>query len=141
MTWVASFIAITGLVFGFEWFAKSLYWPTRGGEVIVEHQHPVSDTTKKVEFANMADHLWREHHKKIKENESLGIYFANLATDPVEISVNHRPGTYYNSDFYHYDQYTDKELPATGSYAGKFNDAAIADKVVRMNCDMHVGLC
>lgn len=139
MTWIAIFIAITGLVFGFQWFAKYLYWVTSGGETMVEHQHPVSDTTKTVEFANMADHLWQEHRKEIKENESLGVYFANLSTDPVEIAVNHRPGTYYNSDYYHYDQYTGKELPATGSYAGKFKDAAIADKIVRMNYDMHVG--
>ncbi len=139
MTWIAIFIAITGLVFGFQWFAKSLYWITSGGEAMVEHQHPVSDTTKTAAFTNMADHLWQEHNKGIKENESLGIYFANLSTDPVEIAVNHRPGTYYNSDYYHYDQFTGKELPATGSYAGKFKDAAIADKIVRMNYDIHVG--
>jgi uncharacterized iron-regulated membrane protein len=139
MTWIAIFIAITGLVFGFQWFAKSFYWVTSGGETMVEHKHPVSDTTKTVSLANMNDYLWQEHRKDIKEKESLGIYFANLSTDPVEVVVNHRPGTYYNSDFYHYDQYTGKELPATGSYAGKFKDAAVADKIVRMNYDIHVG--
>ncbi len=76
---------------------------------------------------------------EVKEKESLGIYFANLSTDPVEVVVNHRPGTYYNSDFYHYDQYTGQELPATGSYAGTFKDAKLADKIVRMNYDIHVG--
>jgi uncharacterized iron-regulated membrane protein len=139
MTWIAIFIAITGLVFGFQWFAKSLFWVTSGGKTMVEHMHPVSDTTKTAAFVNMADHLWQEHRPSVKENESLGVYFAHLSTDPVEIVVNHWPGTYYNSDFYHYDQYTGKELPATGSYAGKFKDAAIADKIVRMNYDIHVG--
>lgn len=138
-TWICIFIAITGLVFGFQWFAKSLFWITSGGKPMVEHTHPVSDTTKTASFVNMADRLWQEHKASIKENESLGVYFAHLSTDPVEIVVNHRPGTYYNSDFYHYDQYTGKELPATGSYAGKFKDAAIADKIVRMNYDIHVG--
>ncbi len=61
MTWIAIFIAITGLVFGFQWFAKSLYWATSGGETMVEHTHPVSDTTKTGSFTNMADHLWNEH--------------------------------------------------------------------------------
>ena len=139
MTWIAIFIAITGLVFGFQWFAKSLYWATSGGETMVEHRHPVSDTTKTVSFTNMADHLWNEHRDDVKEKESLGIYFANLSTDPVEVVVNHRSGTYYNSDFYHYDQYTGQELPATGSYAGKFKDVKLADKIVRMNYDIHVG--
>jgi uncharacterized iron-regulated membrane protein len=139
MTWVSIFIAITGLVFGFQWFAKSVYWVSSGGETMVEHRHPVSDTTKPILIANMADHLWQEHRGGVKANESMGIYFANLSTDPVEVVVNHRPGTYYKSDFYHYDQYTGAELPATGSYAGAFKDAAIADKIVRMNYDMHVG--
>lgn len=138
MTWVAIFIAITGLVFGFQWFAKSLYWITSGGEAMVEHAHPVSDTTKSKPL-NIADLLWQKHKGEIKENESLGIYFAALNTDPVEVVVNHKPSTYYNSDFYHYDQYTGKELTATGSYAGKFKDASVADKIVRMNYDMHVG--
>ncbi|HKO79577.1 MAG TPA: PepSY-associated TM helix domain-containing protein, partial [Chitinophagaceae bacterium] len=106
MTWIAIFTAVTGLVFGFQWFAKSLYWATSGGETMVEHRHPVSDTTKTTSFSNMADYLWNEHRDDVKENESLGIYFANLSTDPVEVVINHRPGTYYNSDFYHYDQYT-----------------------------------
>lgn len=139
MTWIAIFLAVTGLVFGFQWFAKSLYWITSGGEIMVEHTHPVSDTTKTVSFANMADHLWEEHRRALKEGESIGVYFAAISTDPIEIAVNHQPGTYYNSDYYHYDQYTGKELPATGSYAGKFEDASLADKIVRMNYDMHVG--
>jgi uncharacterized iron-regulated membrane protein len=139
MTWIAIFIAITGLVFGFQWFARSVYWISSGGTAMVEHRHPVSDTTKPAAFANMADYQWRQHSKHVSEKESIGVYFASLSTDPVEIVVNHRPGTYYNSDFYHYDQFTGQELPATGSYAGRFSDASVADKLVRMNYDIHVG--
>ena len=139
MTWVAIFLAITGLVFGFEWFARSLYWVTSGGETMVEHKHPLSDTTQPLTTANMADHLWNMHKGSVNENESIGVYFATLSTDPLEVVINHRPGTYYDSDFYHYDQYTGKELPATGSYAGTFKEAKVADKIVRMNYDMHVG--
>lgn len=139
-TWIAIFLAITGLVFGFEWFAKSVYWISSGGEKMVAHEHPVSDTTKPATTTgNMADYLWRRHLPEVSAGESIGVYFASLATDPVEVVVNHKPGTYYNSDFYHYDQYTGAELHATGSYAGKYKDAKIADKIVRMNYDIHVG--
>lgn len=139
MSWVAIFIAITGLVFGFQWVAKSLYWVTSGGEKMEEHRHPVSDTTQTVQYADMANHLWSLHQKTVGPNESMSVWFASLPTDPVEVVVNHRPGTYYKSDFYHYDRYTGKELPATGSYAGAFKDVSLADKIVRMNYDMHVG--
>ena len=139
MTWIAIFIAITGLVFGFQWVAKSVYWTTSGGEPMVEHAHPVSDTTRPAAFTNMADNLWLEHRRDVREHESIGIYFANIPTDPVEVVVNHRPGTYYNSDFYHYDQFSGQPLKAPGSWDGKFAEAKLADKIARMNYDMHVG--
>ncbi|ULT38583.1 hypothetical protein KRR40_26155 [Niabella defluvii] len=37
--------------------------------------------------------------------------------------VNHNLDSYFNADFYHYDQYTGKELPTHGVYAGKFENA------------------
>jgi uncharacterized iron-regulated membrane protein len=138
-TWIAIFIAITGLVWGFQWFAGSVYWVTSGGEMPVEHAHPLSDTTSSRAAVNLPDNLLQKHIPHVKEDESLGIYFAAANADVVEVVVNHRPGTYYNSDYYHYDQYTAKELTATGSYAGTFKDASAADKIVRMNYDLHVG--
>lgn len=139
MTWIAIFIAITGLVFGFQWFAKSMYWITSGGETMVEHTHPVSDTTQKPTVANMADHLWRQHLPSVKSNEHIGVYFATTKDAPIEIVVNHKPGTYYKSDYLHYDQYTGKELEGRDSYAGTYKSAKFADKIVRMNYDIHVG--
>jgi uncharacterized iron-regulated membrane protein len=139
MTWIAIFLAITGLVFGFQWFAKGVYWVTSGGETKLEDKHPLSDTTDPSTIANIGDFLWEKHRGNVKPNESMGIYFAHTATDPYEVVVNHKPGTYYNSDFYHYDRYSGKLLPAQGSYDGKFKDAKLADKIVRMNYDMHVG--
>jgi uncharacterized iron-regulated membrane protein len=139
MTWVAIFIAITGLVFGFQWFARSVYFVTSGGEAMVAHQHPVSDTTKPATYTNLPDKLWNDHRKNIKASESIAVYFASLNTDPLEIVINHKPGTYYNSDFLHFDQYTGQPLKSLGSWDGKFEDAKIADKIARMNYDIHVG--
>lgn len=138
-TWIAIFIAVTGLVMGFQWFAQSFYWLTSGGEDKVADAHPASDTTQKAAYVNMADHLWKQHSGNLKPNESIAVYFANFPTDPVEVVVNHRPGTYYNSDYFHYDQNTAKLMPAQGSYEGKFDEAKPADKIVRMNYDIHVG--
>jgi uncharacterized iron-regulated membrane protein len=139
MTWVAIFLAITGLVFGFQWFARSIYWVTSGGEVMVDHAHPVSDTGGNKLYANIPDLLWNLHRVSIKPDEGLAIYFAALPTDPIEVVVNHKPGTYYTNDYFHYDQFSGKELYAPGSYSGRFKDAAVADKIVRMNYDLHVG--
>lgn len=139
MTWIAIFIALTGLVWGFQWFANSVYWVSSGGEILPEHEHPVSDTTAVAGKENIADLLWTNYMKSKKPDESLDIYLPATNTDALEVAINHRPGTYYNSDYYHFDQYTGKELEATGVYAGKFADASIAAKIARMNYDLHVG--
>jgi uncharacterized iron-regulated membrane protein len=139
-TWICIFIAITGLVMGFEWFAKSVYFVSSGGKTLPPHEHPVSDTTR-VAAAGVApgDQVYMYMAALAKPGESYGVYYPSAAADPIEGFVNHRPGTYYNADYYHYDQYTVKELPATGVYAGAFKDAAIEDKIARMNYDIHVG--
>ena len=140
MTWVCIFIVLTGLVWGFEWFANSLYFVTSGGEKLPPHEHPVSDTAAiTASKQNTVDYIFHLMNKKAKPNESFGVYYPATATDALEGFVNHRPGTYYNADYYHYDQYTAKELKATGVYAGSFNDASIANKISRMNYDIHVG--
>ena len=140
MTWVCIFIALTGLVWGFEWFAKSVYFVTSAGKTLPPHEHPVSDTTAMATLkANPGDYVYSLMADKAKTGESFGVYYPATHTDAIEGFVNHRPGTYYNADYYHYDQYTLQELPATGVYAGSFKDAGIADKIARMNYDIHVG--
>jgi len=44
MTWVAIFLAITGLIMGFQWFARSVYFVSSGGQTMPPHEHPVSDS-------------------------------------------------------------------------------------------------
>lgn len=139
MTWVAIFIALTGLVWGCEWFAESAYWVTSGGQQMEENEHPDSDTTAVAAYPNMADHLWQQHLPAVKSGESIAVYFADENTDPIEVVINHKPGSYYDSDFYHYDQNTGKEMHAKGPWDGEFAKATLADKIVRMNYDMHTG--
>ncbi len=139
MTWVSIFISLTGLVWGFEWFGDSVYWVSNGGQKAAEQEDPISDTTTAALYPNMTDQLFHHRIATIKPNESLTVFFAEEKTDLVEMVVNHRPGTFYNSDFYHYDQYSGKELKLTGTYTGQFSKARLADKIVRMNYDIHTG--
>lgn len=140
MTWVAIFIAVTGLVWGFEWFAKSVYFVTSAGKTLPPHEHPVSDSTATLaKGKDAADHVYYLMAAKANQKEKFGVYYPATRSDAIEGFVNHRPGTYYDADYYHYDQYTLKELPATGVYAGSFSDASLADKIARMNYDIHVG--
>jgi uncharacterized iron-regulated membrane protein len=139
LTWIASIIALTGLVFGFQWVAKSVYWISSGGVPMEDHAHPLSDTTTAPASAALPDALWAKHQQALVPGEGIAVWFASLPTDPIEVVINHRYGTYYTADFYHYDQFTGQQLHARGSWDGRFSDAEIADKIARMNYDIHVG--
>jgi uncharacterized iron-regulated membrane protein len=139
MSWIAIFIALTGLVWGFEWFERSVYWVSSGGKPIADGLFPSSDTLAKRSLFNVTDSLWADLSKEAGDGESVAINYPVAASDPLDLSINHRPGTYYNIDLYHFDQYTGARLSASGIYDGKLKDAAIADKIKRMNYDIHVG--
>ena len=77
--------------------------------------------------------------QKKNKKEALSIFFAAGPSAALSVSINHRPGTYYNMDNYYFDQYTGRELPGKGIYAGAYANASVADKIKRMNYDIHIG--
>ncbi|MCH5598568.1 PepSY-associated TM helix domain-containing protein [Niabella ginsengisoli] len=141
MTWIAIFLAITGLVMGFEWFSNSLYFVTSSGKSMPEHVHPLSDSTLAgtVDKQKMVNTVWLDLMKQKKSDNKVGIAFPHDDADALEGYVNHNLDSYFNADFYHYDQFTGKELHTDGVYAGKFETAPLSDKIMRMNYDIHVG--
>lgn len=141
MTWVAIFLAITGLVMGFQWFSKTVYFVTSGGKGEPQEVHPVSDTTRveSIDKSKIIDNVWAQLMKQKTTDNKVGISFPKANTDVLEGYINHDLNTLYNVDYYHYDQYTGKELPANGIYAGKFKQLSLAGKIRRMNYDIHVG--
>lgn len=141
MTWVAIFLVITGLIMGFQWFSNTVYFVTSGGKSMPEHLHPLSDSTLagSVDKGNMVNTVWVTLMQQKKSDNKVGIVFPHDDADALEGYVNHNLDSYYNADFYHYDQFTGKELHTDGVYAGKFDDAPVSDKIMRMNYDIHVG--
>lgn len=140
ISWLAIFLVVTGLVWGFEWFSKSFYYVSSGGKALVEEVHPVSDTLMAAKgIINPEDKLYGELKARTLPTESFSIYLPASSTDPIEGAINHRPGTYYKTDYYHYDQYTLKEMPTAGTYGTSYSKSSFGDKVRRMNYDVHVG--
>ncbi|MCC9135546.1 PepSY-associated TM helix domain-containing protein [Pontibacter silvestris] len=141
MTWVAVFIAITGLVMGFQWFSKSVYWVASGGKQLTEFYEPLSDTTKLTTNRNAPaiDLVWlkmQEEHKLV--GGSLEVHAPAGKGATIETALNPNTDTYWQSDYRYFDQYTLQEVPVTHMY-GRFSEASAADKIMRMNYDIHVG--
>ncbi len=140
-SWILIFIAITGLVWGFQWFAKSMYWVTSGGKAQIEYNAGTSDTTKAVakRFISPVDHIWKKTSMDNPTVESIEIDFPDNNKATIGVTTNIDASTNWKADRRFYDQYTLKEITVKHPY-GRFNDKlSTADKIVRMNYDIHVG--
>lgn len=132
-------IACTGLVWGFEWFSKSLYFASSGGTSLPPYAPPLSDTTKTAVYTMAEDKIWQDLKKDAPAHAGISVSFPKESAEAIMASVNYRPGTYYKLDNYYFDRNTLAVLPAKGPYTGKFADAGFADKLRDMNYDIHIG--
>jgi uncharacterized iron-regulated membrane protein len=140
-SWVLIFIAVTGLVWGFEWFSKSLYWVTSGGKAKVEYTRVSLDTTKAGDpkFISAVDHLWKKTAAAHPLAEVVEIDFPKDKHAAIRVSTNTDAGTHWKSDNRFYDQYTLAEVPVKHIYGRFDKHLSVADKIARMNYDIHVG--
>lgn len=137
-SWIGIFLALSGLVMGFQWFARTVYWTSSGGKQMPLYQAVSSDTSTK-ENKNQQDKIFYNQLSTLYGNESIAIYFPASPADAVQLTINHRPGTYYKTDNLYFDQYSGKRIDANSTYQGYYSDATIADRIARMNYDIHVG--
>lgn len=137
---IALAIAITGSVYSYGWFARSLYWVSSGGtEHYPEYKSALSDTTIAGDYRQTAiDSLWLVHSRG---NTSYGssATFPKKKDDPIEIRINYSPDKLYKQDIFDYDQHTLKPVTGKGIYAGRYAKASAANKLARMNYDIHTG--
>lgn len=142
MTWIIIFIALTGLVWGFQWFAKSAYWITSGGKAQVEYTEALSDTAM-IASADTSVMVIDRVFAKVKAEHPgytgiMEVHMPEHASSSVEVALNPDEDTYWKTDYLFYDQYTLQEIAVKHSY-GKLKSASTADKIARMNYDIHVG--
>lgn len=139
---VAMTLALTGLVWGFEWFSKGSYYITTGGKSLKDVKIATSDTTGyTTEEARIKaiDQAWAGVYKQAPATAGLFVYTPAGKAGALSIFVNYRPGTYYKGDNFSFDQYTLKPLKTQGPYGGKYADAGFGDKLRKMNYDIHTG--
>lgn len=141
MSWIAIFIAVTGLVWGFQWFAKSLYWTTSGGRQLVEFYEPVSEKPMQPVVSAGApaiDKVWQKMVASYPTAEVIEVHIPGSDSAAIEAVANPDASTYWKADYIYFDQYSLKEINVTHPY-GRYGDAGAADKIMRMNYDVHTG--
>jgi uncharacterized iron-regulated membrane protein len=132
--------AITGLVWGFQWFAYS-YYKISGGEKSLLYEEPLSKINSKLitnTITNPLDQVWHQMQKEYPKAESIEIHPPEKTTSPIAANANSDKETYWKIDYRYFDQYSLKEIPVSHLW-GKQKDDKIADNLLKMNYDIHTG--
>lgn len=138
-SWVLIFTTTTGLVWGFQWFAKSTYRIASGGKQMTEFYMPTVDSipAQKPEIQAI-DVLWQRLSGEYPAAKLLEVHIPENDSSAIEIAANPDDQTYWKADYRYFDQYTLKEIEVTHIY-GRLSNTTVADKIARMNYDIHVG--
>ncbi|MET7000772.1 PepSY-associated TM helix domain-containing protein [Chitinophaga defluvii] len=137
-------IALTGMVWGIEWYSKGLYWVTAGGKPLPEFVELKSDSlqaNKHYTPAQAADLAWNKVTAKHAAAKGFYIAFPDTARPKAIINIIVYPskGQYYNNQRYAFDQHTLAELKGNKLYEESYAEASFGTKLRRMNYDIHVG--
>lgn len=135
---IALVLALTGLVWGFQWFAEAWY-KTAGGEKSLTYEEPVSDTTANKTLDTPAiDWVWYKMKEQYPDAKVIEVHIPTTATSPIAANANPDGSTYWQTDYRYFDPYTLKEQSVSHIY-GRYGSASNADKLFRMNYDIHTG--
>lgn len=132
-------ISLTGLVYSYKWYSKSFYWLTSGGKAMKEFSRTLSDSTSIQSYQQSnVDKLYSRILSTDKA-EGMFISLPLKPADAISFTVYLKAGTFYKTNSYTFDQYTLKPISDGSPFSGKYEDASAADKLRRMNYDLHTG--
>lgn len=142
MAWVAIFIALTGLVWSFEWMNHSVQWIANGGKKdVARSDEYYSDTSVLVTQQpwkfnyKVADSIYAIHALQVKDINAIRVYKPSTHKDVLRFTIETVKGsTYARADEFLYDQYNGKLLANS-----KFMDLSNGEKLRRMNYYIHMG--
>lgn len=132
-------IAFTGSIMSYQWLNDGVY-NAMGGNKISEFMIPTTSTpftTTENEVLPM-DFLIEKLKKEAPNADSYELHYPHTDTSSIYVEVSYNDGLYYNADYRFFDPATLQEIETPSVY-GKYENASMADKIIRMNYDIHVG--
>lgn len=135
---IAFIFAVTGLVWGFQWFAYS-YYTIMGGEKSLIYEEPTSKINSlnpKVE--NPLDFVYKKMVHDYPTAESIEVHPPETPTAAIAANANDNKITYGTMDYRYFDQFTLKEIEVNHIW-GRLKNDTTADKLLKLNYDIHTG--
>ncbi|MCD6064920.1 MAG: peptidase [Flavipsychrobacter sp.] len=136
---LAIVFAVTGSVWGFEWFKKAYYGAITGGRTMIKYKEPASkDAVMATTQLPAIDRIWLQLQKDVPANGTMEVHIPETDSSSIAVNINPDPTTYWKTDYRYFDQNSLRELSVNHVW-GRFKDAKGGDKLMRMNYDIHVG--
>lgn len=133
----ALILAFTGSMISYNWLKYVVYKST-GGEKEARFIIPENKGEATTKDVVPMDFLIVKLLKESPEAESYELHYPKTKEESIYVEVSNSEGIFYDSDFRFFDQNTLEELETSSIY-GKYKNAKIADKIQRMNYDIHIG--
>ncbi len=139
ISWVAVVLALTGLVWGFQWFADAWY-AAAGGEKEIVYTEPESGPVQDGVYVKgkPVDIIWEKMRREYKDVAAIEIHYPHDAGSSIYVNIKPEEDTYWETDYRFFDRYTLEEIKPVHIW-GRFEEASAADKLMRMNYDIHTG--
>jgi len=139
VSWLAIIFAVTGLVWGFQWFSKAYYAVITGGETMVEYKEPQS-VYKPAPAGGIPaiDRVWLQLKSEVPQGGSIEVHIPEDSLSAIAVNINPTPATYWRTDYRYFDRYSLEELHVDHIW-GRYNDAKGGKALMRMNYDIHIG--
>lgn len=130
---IALVIALTGMVWAFQWFEKAVYVAAAGTTKASERKQVKSDSTATTS-ANPLDIAFTEAVKQLPDCQRIGVSPAYGKEGTIYMFGYRGKETYYDYDQLQFDQYTGKMLLRTN-----LQEHNRGERLIGMNYDIHVG--
>lgn len=134
----ALILAITGLVWGFPWFAESLHKGMGGKKSLMYQEPTVKPFATRTNAMAPIDTVWLMMLNEYPSAKSIEVHPMETDSSAIAANANYNADTYWKTDYRYFDPNTFDEIQVDHVY-GRLKDAGFADKVMRMNYDIHVG--
>ncbi|WP_203255939.1 PepSY-associated TM helix domain-containing protein [Hyunsoonleella ulvae] len=137
---LALILAFTGSIMSYTWFYYITY-KSFGGDMAPQFIIPENASSSHLSQENDVlpiDHLILKLQKEDPHAESFELHYPESDSSSIYVEVSNSKDLYYDSDYRFFDQNTLEELETTSIY-GKYKNAKLPEKIIRMNYDIHIG--
>jgi uncharacterized iron-regulated membrane protein len=102
---------------------------------VVTHVQNVDTANPEINFL---DRVWLLMQHEYPNAASIEVHPAHSDTAAIAANATQADGKYWKTDYRYFNQYNLQEIEVNNLY-GRFNDINFADKLLRMNYEIHTG--